>query len=286
MVGSRLPWGRPWGAGQSRPMPTSLLPLPRQTLGHAVPPDWTRPWWAPLAVAGAQAWPLCAAGATVAAALEQVRARHLAAGHACAVRFVPQQALPAGMAYEQFVHDRAQVPTRDNVHDLCNGLVWLGWPRTKQRLNALQAAEIARAGVGATRGPVRDAITVFDENGALLAAPEPLWQALRERRWADLFGPLRPLWRQARLWLLGHAALEKLLAPYKSITVHVLPAPVDLAGPAEADAWLADWLGAERLAPKPFAPLPVLGVPGWWPANEAPAFYADAEVFRPPRPRF
>jgi hypothetical protein len=24
----------------------------------------------------------------------------------------------------------------------------------------------------------------------------------------------------------------------------------------------------------------VLGIPGWWPANEAPQFYADAAVFR------
>ena len=30
-------------------------------------------------------------------------------------------------------------------------------------------------------------------------------------------------------------------------------------------------------------PLPVLGLPGWWPANEAPAFYADPQVFRPAR---
>ncbi len=29
--------------------------------------------------------------------------------------------------------------------------------------------------------------------------------------------------------------------------------------------------------------LPVLGVPGWWPANEDEAFYDDASVFRPPR---
>ena len=37
---------------------------------------------------------------------------------------------------------------------------------------------------------------------------------------------------------------------------------------------------ADDLAPKPFAALPVLGVPGWWSENEAPAFYADAAVFR------
>jgi hypothetical protein len=29
--------------------------------------------------------------------------------------------------------------------------------------------------------------------------------------------------------------------------------------------------------------MPVLGVPGWWPANVAPDFYADAAVFRPLR---
>ncbi|MFN7122209.1 MAG: DUF3025 domain-containing protein, partial [Hydrogenophaga sp.] len=34
---------------------------------------------------------------------------------------------------------------------------------------------------------------------------------------------------------------------------------------------------------KPFTPLPVLGVPGWWPANEDAGFYADASVFRAPR---
>jgi len=30
--------------------------------------------------------------------------------------------------------------------------------------------------------------------------------------------------------------------------------------------------------------VPVLGVPGWWAQNDAPAFYADAGVFRPRRP--
>ena len=43
-------------------------------------------------------------------------------------------------------------------------------------------------------------------------------------------------------------------------------------------------ISAEKLASKPFAHLPVLGVPGWWPANEEPAFYADTSVFRAARP--
>jgi len=54
---------------------------------------------------------------------------------------------------------------------------------------------------------------------------------------------------------------------------------------ADIDAWLAQDLVAEKLATKPFSPLPVLGVPGWWPANAAPGFYDDAQVFRPRRVR-
>ena len=43
-------------------------------------------------------------------------------------------------------------------------------------------------------------------------------------------------------------------------------------------------LSAAALATKPFTPLPVLGVPGWWPENSGAAFYDDPRVFRPPRP--
>ena len=237
------------------------------------------PWWQPYRALLA-AWP--PAGAVVADGLNALAA----AQGGAPVRFVGQQALPEGQAYEAFIRARRQVPTRDNAHDLFNGLVWLRLPRTKGRLNALQADEIARAGVGARRGPVRDACTVFDENAALLHAPDALWQALVERRWAELFGPLRPLWGQASLLVFGHAALEKLLSPYKSITAHVwrVALPFDAAGELAAlDAWLAADLTPDKLARKPFVPLPLLGVPGWWPANQAPAFYDDAEVFRPLR---
>ena len=226
------------------------------------------------------------------------------------MRFVPQAALPEGQAYEDFIFSTRQVPTREGLHDFFNGLCWRVFPRAKARLNALQAAEIAARGVGAVRGPVRDAITVFDENGALLQAPPALWEALLARQWQRLFVDLRPLWGQARLVVFGHALLEKLVAPRKDMTAHVwrVDAPLGLpafasglggasadgasrAGAggasslASADAWLAQALTPEALASKPFTPLPVLGVPGWWPDNEAAGFYDDATVFRPPRAR-
>lgn len=198
--------------------------------------------------------------------------------------FVPQTALPDGMAYEQFIFERRQVPTRDNLHDFFNGLCWLRFPQAKLRLNHLQGAEIARQGVQNTRGPLRDALTLFDENAALLQAPEPLWQALLAREWQRLFIELRPLWAQARLVLFGHALLEKLVAPYKSITAHVyaVPVPAVLTTDEQWDAWLARALTADGLRAKPFTPLPVLGVPGWWPAQDE-AFYLDTQVFRPAR---
>ena len=199
------------------------------------------------------------------------------------VRFVPQAALPEGTPYEGFIFAQRQCPTRDNLHDFFNGLCWLHFPETKTRLNALQAAEIARVGVQPLRGPVRDALTVFDENAAFLQAPPQLWQALRDRNWQRLFVDLRADWVDARLVLFGHALLEKLVSPYKAITAHVYLADAPEGSLASLDAWVAKDLTPEKLAGKPFTPLPVLGVPGWWPDNESPSYYADPQVFRPAR---
>lgn len=196
--------------------------------------------------------------------------------HPCPVRFIDHAELPAGESYEAFIARTATVPTRDNPHDLLNGIVWLAYPATKQRLNALQSDAIARAGIAGSRGEVRDALTLFDENGAVLSASSELVDALRARDWQTLFVARRELWQSARLTLFGHALLEKLVQPRKAITAHVWIA-------ATSDAPLAATFIAERLTPRALLPLPVLGVPGWWPANEDPAFYADAAVFRPPR---
>ncbi len=63
--------------------------------------------------------------------------------------------------------------------------------------------------------------------------------------------------------------MEKLVRPRKGITAHV---------------WLGDASAAlgepAALQRKPWLPMPVLGVPGWWPANEDADFYDDPEVFR------
>ena len=200
---------------------------------------------------------------------------------AAPVRFVAHSQLPDNQAYEQFIFDTQTVPTRDNLHDFFNGLCWLSFPQTKKKLNQLQAAQLAIDGVQQTRGPVRDALTLFDENAAFLLAPQPLWDALIAQDWQRLFIELRPMWQDAQLILFGHALLEKLVYPRKPIIAHVYRAQPAINTIAHLDAWVAADLSAEKLASKPFAPLPVLGVPGWWLENEKLSFYEDILVFRP-----
>jgi hypothetical protein len=238
--------------------------------------DWCAPWLAPYQQRGEPAATLVEQGATVCDALNSAAS--------APVRFVPQSELPVGRAYEDHIFQTGNCPTRDGPHDFFNGLCWLHLPLTKQKLNRIQAAQIAAAGITGVRGRVRDAATLLDENGAIFQGPDALWQALLAKDWQRLLVELRPLWAQAQLLLLGHALMEKLLTPRKSMTAHVYRAQTCVTPLAELDRWLAQDLSADKLALKPFAPLPVLGVPGWCPANADLAFYRDAAVFRSPRP--
>ncbi|WP_326830390.1 DUF3025 domain-containing protein [Xylophilus rhododendri] len=238
--------------------------------------DWQAPWFAPWRGIGEPALAALAGGASVPDAMNAV-------APAGVPRFVSPDALPPDQAYESFVHDSRSVPSRDNLHDCFNAIVWCLYPDTKRQLNRWQAAAIARDGIAGRRGPLRDAITLFDENGAVFSAPPVLLDALRSRDWRALFITHRQAWQQARLWLFGHALVEKLAAPRKDITAHVLCAQQGLADIAQTDAWLLSTLDETLLSAKPFSPLPVLGVPGWWPVQDE-AFYDDAKVFRPARP--
>ncbi|WP_025916299.1 DUF3025 domain-containing protein [Herminiimonas sp. CN] len=212
--------------------------------------------------------------------------------------FVPQESLPEGTAYEAFISAAGCVPTRANLHDFFNALVWLSFPRIKRQLNALQAAQIALDGIGKARGPARDAATIFDENAALLVVRDArpgraLVDALRNHRWQEaLVGQRGDFGAAAEVWLFVHALMEKLVAPYKAITAHTRVVLVDgwyfaldqAARRAWVDRQVAQELAAQGLNNAGFTPLPVLGVPDCWPGQDAP-FYADAGVFRPKRQR-
>jgi hypothetical protein len=251
--------------------------------------DWTRPWMAPLLSAAepilrATDWRRALNSAAGAAALRNHRG--------LPIRFVPQSDLPAGTAYEAFISATGDVPTRENLHDFLNALAWLTYPRIKAQLNAMQASELSKAGSHhAGRGNLRDAATIFDENAALLVTHDTeLVDALRGHRWQEVFMARREEFgRHCEVWLFGHALMEKLVTPFKAITAHAWPmiaAPELFDMPRdEKRAWI-DSVGAQELAKglltAHFTPLPVLGVPDWWPQQDD-LFYEDAAVFRPRR---
>ncbi len=245
--------------------------------------NWSRPWFAPWRELGEPTAHRALQQQSVAEALNANT--YAAKREVSAVKFVPQSALPEGQAYEDFIFKTAQVPTRDGLHDFFNGLCWQRFPLAKRRLNQLQAAEIEAQGVRATRGPVRDSLTLFDENVVLMHAPDEVWAALQARDWLKLFVDLRDQWQHVHLVLFGHALLEKLVTPYKSITGHVyrVDSEINSHNEAELDAWLVHDLQPAKLATKPYEPLPILGVPGWWEVNADRVFYEDTNVFRPKR---
>lgn len=220
-----------------------------------ISPDWAAPWFAPYRDVAAPVFRRLAAGLPV----------HQALGNE---RFEPAGPLAAG--YEQHIAATGRVPTRDNAHDLFNGLVWLRHAGFKAALN--RAHITAPPAPPGQRGPLRDALTLLDESGLLLVAPPALQAALRERDWTALFVNRRELWQQAQARVVGHALLEKLLSPRRPLCARVL---------------FVDSVEAPRLpaglSPADLPPLPVLGIPGWWPPNEVADFYGDDRVFRPKR---
>jgi hypothetical protein len=254
--------------------------------------DWSMPWLRPLAERG-ERWQQAALESEAAYLAElnrDARASRQTTGRGKPLAFIAQADLPPGAAYEAHIAATGCVPTRHNLHDFFNALMWFTFPRIKAALNARQSEAIDRLGVGPTRGGERDALTLFDENALLFATADPaLAAALRAFDWHTLLVARRDAWgARCEVRAFGHALLEKLIAPYKACTGHAWIVDV----PAEYFSWsdvrrralLDETVGAALatgpLASRMFAPLPALGIPGWWPANGEPAFYDDPAVFR------
>jgi hypothetical protein len=184
---------------------------------------------------------------------------------------------------------RGQVGVRpDNWHDALNALVWLTLPRTKCALNALHV-DAATAPVLHARTRERDAATLLDESGLILAcADEELVDLLRRRAWKALFVDARARVEAAFSPLpVGHGMLDKLRRPWRGITAHVLVVPLaagDAADPmviAALDTAVAAGIRARPLLPACLLPLPVAGLPGWDREGLGARLYDDVSVFRP-----
>jgi hypothetical protein len=229
-----------------------------------------------------------------AALTDAAQARGIRTDGGWPVRFVAPDDTGVGASerpYEVHIAETGRVPTRENLHDLFNALAWLAFPRAKAALNAVQARVIEREGVGNRRGPLRDAATLIDESGLLLASPDPaVFQALAAHDWRRLLIHDRERWgRDILPVVIGHALLEQLNRPFKGITAALVPLPLPANSatpqPALLDGAAAAFVRRPDLTPRDLLRLPVLGIPGWDPANSAPGFYDDAKVFRPARLR-
>lgn len=189
------------------------------------------------------------------------------------IRFTAQ-ASPCGQhEYESVIHASGCVPSREhNWHDLFNALTWLAFPATKAALNSVHQTALPP---GRNRTPVSDAATLFDESGLVLTSEDSeLAELLAARRWQEALVDQRARWSQIGVHVIGHAVLEKLLAPRPGITAKCL----FIRMPADTDRERVDLAIAQRwrdcaiVGPAALFPLPVLGRPGWWPANEEPGF--------------
>jgi hypothetical protein len=148
---------------------------------------------------------------------------------------------------------------------------------------------------GGSRGVPRDVLTLFDESGVIVVASEPeLGALLRNFEWKELFWQRRAEVTAAmRFYVFGHSIYEKALQPYKGLTAKTVifdvaqrelerPLPQQLA---TLDARLAKYFSEPKAleATDAYAPLPVLGIPGWTADNEDERYYDDAQHFRPGR---
>jgi hypothetical protein len=188
--------------------------------------------------------------------------------------------------YELRIAETGEVETRaENWHDLFNALAWVTYPRTKAAINAQHAAILSERGdpEAKRRGPERDALTLFDEGGVIVATDDAaLTRLIVDFQWKELFWRRRgELERHVRFFAFGHALYEQALEPFIGMVAKTVFVPF-AATPAEADAAAGRFFGERANFPraKAMAPMPVLGVPGWHARNGAESFYDDTSHFR------
>jgi hypothetical protein len=213
------------------------------------------------------------------------------------LHFVEQDAalLEDGLHFEARIHARGAIATRAcNWHDLFNAAVWCAWPSLKAALNARQAADVARVGPS-ERTRAQCALTHFDEAGAIVRLRDPtLLEHWNAHDWRALFWDEREAWRDGRadVIVIGHALLEHALAPEPihtakcAVVLELSPAVVA----ADEDRTRVVHTVADAVVrhavlndPQELRPLPLSGIPGWHPRTVDPAFYAEADCFRPLR---
>jgi hypothetical protein len=191
--------------------------------------------------------------------------------------------------YERRIAATGVIATRrGSWHDAFNALAWIAWPRAKAALNALHVRRGAHATAN-RRDRARDAATLLDESGLLVACADPSFATLlRAHAWRELFAAPNAAAARAVVVAFGHGLLDRLREPYAALTGRalVLPAGADpdaLHDPAALDAAAARAVADAAFGPETLLPLPVAALPGWDAERRGPERFDDVQVFRPAR---
>jgi hypothetical protein len=210
------------------------------------------------------------------------------------IRFVaPADDESTSMHYEKRIAETGEIATRENWHDLFNVMQWLTFPQSKAAISEMHARLLAAQIEGVkVRSIPRDVLTLFDEGGVIVASSdESLLDHIRHFEWKKLFVERRAdVGENINFYLAGHSVLEKMLDPFVGVTAKALLLKVEDnffaqsrdAQLGEIDSRAAEWLMNESslASTRNLHPLPILGIPGWFAANELPSFYDDAHYFR------
>lgn len=243
---------------------------------------------APIAALGGETWPDLQSLNRIASGVRNLRGEPLT--------FVEASAETQGQHYELRIADTGEIATRANWHDLFNALAWTAFPSAKAAVSEMHARVIERGGESELkrRSVARDVLTLFDENGAIVVSESrELLACLRGFEWKRLFWERREeCIRKLRVYLFGHAIMEKMLAPHIGVTAKcvLFEAPPgwiherrveDQA--KELDLRAAEYLldPVHLVSTRSLQPLPILGLPGWDARGNEEAFYDDASYFRP-----
>lgn len=189
--------------------------------------------------------------------------------------------------YEPRIYEKGEVQTRDRSwHDFFNALVWDQFTKTKKIINGLHYHLQRQRLPEKKRLPAENMLTLFDENGVIVLSQDPeLLELIRQQHWKKLFWERREsVKKDLHVFIFGHGLCEKLLNPYIGVTGKALLLHHEAT--SQIDDLVAQFISDNKLnlSPALLSPLPVLGIPGWWPENEEEKFYDNREYFRDKKP--
>ena len=217
-----------------------------------------------------------------------------------ALRFVSQAEKPACIndEYEVRISKSGDIQTRlENWHDFFQVMTWCTFPETKKLINHLHSDAMVNRRMNSNnkqRSPVENALTLFDECGAIIVTGNNyLTELIKNHRWKELFLTNRDAFsNQIKAFIFGHALYEKALAPYIGMTAHgiIIEAKDDFFTLCiEDQCRLIDSQASTFLAAQSdintrlLQPFPVLGIPGWHSENHNASFYKQKKYFREKR---